>query len=165
MDSFAVSVFFQSLLYHGTLCASFLTNFHFVTSSLARWRCQSGSTLGRPTTGLFSNSFSISCLLYPVLKAIELLFTGKSLPPMMRIGSTSAQLPWPATCTSGLASFYTFCAPYRSLRDVSLKKRLFFYKSYKRRLTPPPCFYKVMLRFFLKKCQNCENVRHNKRGF
>ena len=23
--------FFQSLLYHGTLCASFLTNFHFVT--------------------------------------------------------------------------------------------------------------------------------------
>ena len=114
MDSFAVSVFFQSGLYHGTLCASFLTNFHFVTSSLARWRCQSGSTLGRPTTGLFSNSFSISCLLYPVLKAIELLFTGKSLPPMMRIGSTSAQLPWPATCTSGLASFYTFCAPYRS---------------------------------------------------
>ena len=117
MDSFAVSVFFQSGLYHGTLCASFLTNFHFVTSSLARWRCQSGSTLGRPTTGLFSNSFSISCLLYPVLKAIELLFTGKSLPPMMRIGSTSAQLPWPATCTSGLASFYTFCAPYRIQKE------------------------------------------------
>ena len=58
MDSFAVSVFFQSGLYHGTLCASFLTNFHFVTSSLARWRCQSGSTLWRPTTGLFSNSLS-----------------------------------------------------------------------------------------------------------
>ena len=109
--------FFQSLLYHGTLCASFLTNFHFVTWSLARWRCQSGSTLWRPTTGLFSNSFSISCLLYPVLKAIELLFTGRSLPPMMRIGSTAAQLPWPATCTSGLASFYTFCAPYRSLTE------------------------------------------------
>ena len=47
-------------------------------------------------------------------QVIELLFTGRSLPPMMRIGSTSAQLPWPATCTSGLASFYTFCAPYRS---------------------------------------------------
>ena len=33
------------------------------------------------------------------------------------------------------------------------KKRLFFYKSYKRPLTPPPRFYKVMLRFFRKKCQ------------
>ena len=40
------------------------------------------------------------------------------------------------------------------LREAFLKKNVcFFYKSYKRPLTPPPRFYKVMLRFFLKKDQ------------
>ena len=73
---------------------SFLTNFHLVTSGLARWRNQSGSTLWRPTTG-FSQNFLTR------VQFVELLFTGRSLPPMMRIGSTFAQLPWPATCTSG----------------------------------------------------------------
>ena len=116
-------LFFSNLAFIiGTLCASFLTN--LVTSGLVRWRCQSGSSLWRPSTGLFSNSFSISCLLYPVLKAIELLFTGRSLPPMMRIGSTSAQLPWPATCTSGLASFYTFCAPYLWCAHIYLENNV-----------------------------------------
>ena len=41
------------------------------------------------------------------------------------------------------------------VRDVCRKKHLFFYKAYKQLLTPPypPRFYKVMLRFFWKKCQ------------
>ena len=57
-------------------------------------------------------------------QVIELLFTGRSLPPMMRIGSTSAQLPWPATCTSGLASFYTFCAPYLWCAHIYLENNV-----------------------------------------
>ena len=34
------------------------------------------------------------------------LFLGRSLLPMTRIGSTSALPPWPATCTSGSTSCY-----------------------------------------------------------
>ena len=36
----------------------------------------------------------------------NLVFLGRSLPPMTRIGSTSALPPWPATCTSGSTSCY-----------------------------------------------------------
>ena len=63
---------------------------------------------------------------------------------------------------------YLLLEPFSSIASKgrsSVTERQFFYKFYKRPLTPhPPRFYKVVSAFFSRNVKKCVNVRHDKKN-